>query len=93
MLSCLTGPPPALLVLDAQMEEGALINVLKAVTRAKAWAKVPVLVIAAKGDEALLEAHETLIHDWITLPLDGREARRRVQMLLRYGKALQHPAL
>jgi len=86
VLDNLDGPPPALLVLDAALANGALKDVAASVRSQPTWAGVPILVVAGKGEEP--EAGIP-IDDWVTKPLDGREARRRVTMALRYGRAMR----
>jgi len=86
ILDHLDGPPPALLVLDASLANGLLKDVAASVRSQPTWAAVPILVVAGKGEEP---GAEIPINDWVTKPLDGREAKRRITMSLRYGRAMQ----
>lgn len=88
VLDRLDGPPPELLVLDASMTNGLLDGVIASVRSQVRWDAVPILVVAGKGEEPIADARDTLVHDWVTKPLDGREARRRILMSLRYGRAM-----
>ena len=89
LLDRLAGPPPALLILDQKVEDGVLADLVEAVRRHAAWAQVPVLVLADKQEEHALEAMEDLVQDWLTKPLDSREIRRRVLLLLGYARAVR----
>jgi len=84
VLDLLDGPPPGLLVLDAAMTNGLLKDLTISVRSKAEWAQVPILAVAGKGEEPAVDVP---IHDWVTKPLDGREARRRVSMSLRFGRA------
>lgn len=79
----LAGPPPDVLILDAQQADGRLAHLAAVVRTEEAWTSVPILVLAEKGDEAELESLEPLINDWVPKPLDRREIHRRLQLLLR----------
>ena len=49
-------------------------------------AGLPVLVLAAKAEEAGLEALEGHVQDRLAKPLDGQEGRHRVNLLLRIAR-------
>jgi two-component system, cell cycle response regulator len=83
----LTGPQPDLLILDAKQEDGLLLDLAAVVRNEDIWPTVPILVLADKGEESALESLESLVSDWIHKPLDGRELRRRAQLLLRSTRA------
>ncbi|BDU73601.1 response regulator [Mesoterricola silvestris] len=84
LLDRLDGPPPALLVVDASLSNGQLREIIASVRSQPTWAGVPILAVVDKGEEP---EPGIPVDDWITKPLDGREARRRITMGLRFGKA------
>jgi CheY-like chemotaxis protein len=78
----LPGCPPDLLVLDDKLEDGSLVELVASIRQMDSWSSVPILVLAEKADAGVLDFLEMLIQDWVQKPLDGREVRRRIQLLI-----------
>ena len=87
LMDRLSGPAADLLILDSELGSEPMVNLAKAVRKAAGWTEVPILVLAAKGEEAAMDPLKPFIHDWITKPLDAKELRRRLQVLLCYAGA------
>ena len=75
---------PDLLVLDLVMPGMSGIDVCRAVKRNPFTARIPVLMLTARGDvEHKVEAFEVGADDYLAKPFDPRELRARIVALLR----------
>ncbi|HEY7877703.1 MAG TPA: response regulator, partial [Gemmatimonadaceae bacterium] len=83
-LAAIQSREPALLVLDLIMPGMSGIEVCRAVKLNPFTARIPVLMLTARGDvEHKVEAFEAGADDYLAKPFDPRELRARIVALLR----------
>jgi two-component system response regulator VicR len=74
--------PPDLIITDIMMPYASGLEIIAAV-RAKAWPKVPVIILSGMGQEdVVLEAFKLGADDYITKPFSPNELSVRVRRLL-----------
>jgi diguanylate cyclase (GGDEF)-like protein len=79
--------PPDVLILDQDQEEGDLADFLTRLQAHPKGAATPVLLLAAKGEEARTLPLEGLITDRLLKPLEAQETRHRMKLLVRLARA------
>jgi DNA-binding response OmpR family regulator len=76
--------PPDLIITDIMMPYASGLEIIAAV-RARAWPKVPVIILSAMGqEEVVLEAFQLGADDYITKPFSPNELSVRVRRLLNH---------
>lgn len=85
---------PALMVLDLQMPKMTGLEVCKALRADKATARIPVVILSAKGEELdRVLGLELGADDYMTKPFSPRELVLRIKLLLRRHEPEQNPLL
>ena len=90
-LAALAARVPDVVVLDLMMPG---IDGLEVVRQTRAWSKVPIVVLSARGEERVkVEALDLGADDYLTKPFGLDELLARVRAVLRRAGAPQNPVL
>ena len=75
--------PPALVILDVMLPYASGFELLGAIRKSPAWAKVPVLMLTAKSREAdVVRALDGGANDYVTKPFQPAELKARIRKLV-----------
>ena len=77
---------PDLIAIDLDTEGGILCEWLPAMKKLPGCERIPVVVLAAKGEDALLRPLQGWIDDRLQKPLEAQDTRHRVNLLLQLGR-------
>jgi two-component system, cell cycle response regulator len=77
---------PDVMALDLALGGPELVDWINRLRAMPGCAALPIMVLAAKGEEAGLAELEGHIQDRLPKPLDGQEGRHRVNLLLRIAR-------
>lgn len=77
---------PDIMALDLAFGGPELVDWIVRLRALPGCAALPIMVLAAKGEEGGLAELEGLIQDRLPKPLDGQEGRHRVNLLLRIAR-------
>jgi DNA-binding response OmpR family regulator len=84
VMSRLRREPPDLLILDLMLPETDGLTICTAVRRDPATARIPIIIVTARGDEAdRISGLELGADDYVTKPFSPKELTARVAALLR----------
>jgi CheY-like chemotaxis protein len=78
---------PGLVVLDFDQDGGNLSEWLPSMRQMKGCGHLPVMVLAAKGEDSQLQPLQAWIHDRLIKPLEAQDTRHRVNLLLQLERA------
>jgi len=90
-LQALRARTPDLLLLDLNYGQKAVLEWIALLRATAGCAALPVMVLAAKDDEAWLPLLEPHIQDRLPKPLNSQESRHRVNLLLQIDWTGSHP--
>lgn len=77
---------PDLIALDLEVEGGVLAEWLPAMRKLPGCERIPVAILAAKGEDAMLRPLQGWIEDRLLKPLEAQDTRHRVNLLLQLGR-------